>query len=97
MTASGCWRTSVSMLSGPAQYSLTKVDSRLIVKAQGQWTVKTVASVFEALEADYKASTYETVEFDLTGVEDLDTSGAFLLTKAVRVNNVCKGWTMIDG
>lgn len=85
------------MLSVPAQYSLTKIDSRLIVKAQGQWTIKTVSSVFEPLEADYDASTYETVEFDLEGVEELDTAGAFLLTKAVRVDDVCKGWTMVKG
>lgn len=81
----------------PAQYSLTEIEDRLIVKAQGQWTVKTVSSVYERLEADYDGSSYQTVEFDLSAVETLDTAGAFLLTKAVRVNDVCKGWTMVEG
>ncbi|MEM7731147.1 MAG: ABC transporter permease [Pseudomonadota bacterium] len=85
------------MLSAPARYDLSKQDKVLHVKAAGRWTVETVSSVYDALERDYAAMRYETVRFDLTEVEVLDTAGAFLLTKAVRVNDVCKGWSLDDG
>lgn len=81
----------------PAQYDVSLDGSRLIVKAHGHWTVETVAPVFEGLDADYEALTYESVEFHLDGVEQMDTAGAYLLTKAVRVKDVCKTWALIDG
>jgi len=86
-----------SMLSKPATYDVSLQGSGLVVKAFGRWTIETVASVFDALESDYDALRYETVEFHLSGVEELDTAGAYLLTKAVRVDNVCKTWRLIDG
>ncbi|WP_298911854.1 ABC transporter permease [uncultured Algimonas sp.] len=67
------------------------------MSAQGRWTVETVSSVYESLGRDYDALSYETVEFDLEGVEDLDTAGAYLLTKAVRVEDVCKAWSLTRG
>jgi phospholipid/cholesterol/gamma-HCH transport system permease protein len=85
------------MLSAPAQYDLSLDGNTLNVTAKGRWTVRTVSSVYEKLEADYRDLTYETVEFDLSAVEELDTAGAFLLTKAVRVKDVCKGWSLSRG
>lgn len=85
------------MLTTPAIYDVSLHGSRLIVRAHGQWTIETVASVFESLESDYDSLTYETVEYHLDGVESLDTAGAYLLTKAVRVDDVCKAWQIIDG
>jgi phospholipid/cholesterol/gamma-HCH transport system permease protein len=85
------------VLNNLAKYDVSLEGTRLRVKAHGRWTVETVASVFEPLDADYDAHTYETVEFDLKEVEELDTAGAYVLTKAVRVADVCKSWQIIDG
>lgn len=85
------------MLSAPARYDLVLDGTRLKITAAGHWTVQTVSSVYEALERDHHALTYETVEFDLSGVEELDTAGAYLLTKAVRVKDVCKAWSLLNG
>lgn len=85
------------MLNSLAKYDVSLDGTRLHVKAQGRWTVETVASVFEPLDAEYDTLNYETVEFDLHGVDELDTAGAYVLTKAVRVADVCKSWQLIDG
>ncbi|GHA83096.1 ABC transporter permease [Algimonas arctica] len=85
------------MLSTPAIYDVSLQGTRLIVKAHGHWTVETAASVFERLDADYDALNYESVEYHLQGVEALDTAGAYILTKAVRVADVCKSWELIGG
>lgn len=97
MTQSGLCLNPALMLSTPAIYDVSLQGTRLIVKAHGQWTIETIASVFEPLDADYDALAYETVEFHLQGVEALDTAGAYTLTKAVRVADVCKSWQLIDG
>ncbi|MGJ8559742.1 MAG: MlaE family ABC transporter permease [Litorimonas sp.] len=85
------------MLNTPALYDVSLQGTRLIVKAHGHWTIDTVAAVFEPLDAEYDALHYETVEFHLQDIEALDTAGAYLLTKSVRVADVCKSWQLIDG
>lgn len=59
--------------------------------------METVGDVFENLDANYDFQRYETVEYYLAGVESLDTAGAYILTKAVRVDDVCKAWKLVDG
>lgn len=82
------------MLSPLARYDLTLRGSTLIVAAEGRWTIETVGSLYEKLDKDYDALEYETVEFNLDAVNEIDTAGAFILTKAVRVQDVCKPWSL---
>ncbi|MFB9374847.1 MlaE family ABC transporter permease [Algimonas porphyrae] len=77
------------MLSVPARYSLSQNGDRLLVVAEGRWTVETASSVNDALAADFQKSTYVTVDYDLSAVEELDTAGAYILTRALRMEIMC--------
>lgn len=77
------------MLSVPARYSLSVDVDRLLVVAEGHWTVETVASINDELAADFTRLTYTTVAYDLSAVEALDTAGAYILTRAIRMETMC--------
>jgi len=85
------------MLTAPAHYDLSVQGQRLRVTARGVWTIETAASINDALERDYKSVTYDSVDYHLDGVEDMDTAGAYLLTKAMRVGDDIKDWQLVGG
>lgn len=85
------------MLSVPARYDLTMQGQTLVVRAQGAWTIETVASINKSLEDDYAAAEYADVAYNLDGIEALDTAGAFLLTKATRTCDEPVDWSLLGG
>ena len=85
------------MLTKTAHYDLSIQGHRLQVIAHGIWTIESAASINDELERDYHAATYEAIDYHLDGVEDLDTAGAYLLTKAMRVGDDVKDWKLVGG
>lgn len=85
------------MLSVPARYDVSMRGETLSVRAEGRWTVETVAGINASLEHDYAAADYSRVEYNLDGIEMLDTAGAFLLTKATRTCDTAVDWELLGG
>ncbi|MEM9600325.1 MAG: ABC transporter permease [Pseudomonadota bacterium] len=77
------------MLSVPARYSMSLNGDRLQVTAEGRWTIETASMVNDTLAAEFKTFTYTNVDYDLTAVEELDTAGAYILTRALRMETMC--------
>ena len=85
------------MLSAPATFDLSVQGPVLHVHAAGQWTLETVAQTNAAIIAAYQGLAYETIQYHLGAVEEMDTAGAYLLTRAMRVGDEVKPWRIIDG
>ncbi|MGB6230463.1 MAG: ABC transporter permease [Litorimonas sp.] len=85
------------MLTTPASYDLSVDGNRLKVVAAGRWTVETAALLNDRLKADYGNLAYESVDYHLGGVEEMDTAGAYILTRAMKVGDSVKPWRMVDG
>ena len=85
------------MLALPATYDLAMDGDTLYITARGQWTVQTAAQMDPLIRKDIKGLGYDFVEYDLSGVEDLDTAGAYLLTRAIRVGESVKPWELRNG
>ena len=73
------------MLTKAAQYELSQAGDRLTVHAHGRWTVDTAPECDGHLSMDVANRSYRHVEYDLTQVEALDTTGAYLLARAIRL------------
>ena len=86
-----------SVLKQPASYDLAVEADTLRITARGLWTVETAATMDPPLRRDVRGLGYDFVEFDLSGVEELDTAGAYLLTRAIRVGESFKDWTLTHG
>lgn len=85
------------MLSPPARFDLSVNDETLHVHAFGHWTVHNVAAVDGDLSAAYAKVDYRTVAYHLEGIDDIDTAGAYLLTRAMRVGDSVKPWRIETG
>ncbi len=85
------------MLSAPATFDLSVQGPVLHVHAAGQWTIETVAQTNIAISNAYEGLAYESIQYHLDGVEELDTAGAYLLTRAMRVGDVIKPWKLVGG
>lgn len=85
------------MLSPPATFDLSMENGTLSVHAFGVWTVQTAAAVDSDLTRAYRQLDYDTVAYHLDGVQDIDTAGAYLLTRAMRVGDSVKPWRIESG
>ena len=85
------------MLSQPATYDLSVRADTLYITARGRWTVETAGIMDPLITRDIDGLGYDFVEFDLSGVEELDTAGAYLLTRAIRVGESVKAWELRGG
>ena len=85
------------MLTQPATYDLSVSSGTLNVTARGRWTLETAATMDPLMAGDIHGLAYERVAYDLSGVEELDTAGAYLLTRAMRVGDSVKAWKMVAG
>lgn len=85
------------MLSLPAQFDLSVEDGTLHVHAHGRWTVHTASTVDSTLTDAYDSVTYNAVAYHLEGVQEIDTAGAYLLTRAMRVGDSIKPWRIEAG
>ena len=62
-----------------ADYQLEMDGQTLIVKAFGNWTIEQAGQLDGRLSLDVGKLTYSIVNYDMSEIEDLDTSGAYLL------------------
>jgi len=69
----------------PAQYQLTQLGQTVTFRAIGDWTLNHVAEIDPALTRDLEALDYDNVEYDFSEVGELDTTGAFMFARAVRI------------
>ena len=67
---------------GNSAFIVTVEDLRMTVQVLGRWTYETVGAIDKAAEA-YKVDDHEYVTFDLTHTEAIDTSGAYVLARAL--------------
>ncbi len=67
---------------GNSAFIVTVEDLRMTVQVLGRWTYETVGAIDKAAEA-YKVDDHEYVTFDLTQTEAIDTSGAYVLARAL--------------
>ena len=65
-----------------ADYQLEMDGQTLIVKAFGNWTIEQAGQLDGRLSLDVGKLTYSIVNYDMSEIEDLDTSGAYLLARA---------------
>ena len=87
----------VAMLTQPATYDLSVEADTLVIAAHGQWTLDTAKLLDPQITQDIRGLGYDFVTFDLSGVEELDTAGAYLLTRAIRVGESVKPWELQGG
>ena len=85
------------MLAAPASYDLSIHGNTLRITASGLWTVETAGVTDPIIRRDIRGLEYDVVEYDLAAVEALDTAGAFLLTRAIRVGDSIKTWGLAAG
>ena len=85
------------MLQQPATYDLSVDGDTLRIRARGLWTVETAALMDPLIRKDIRGLGYDFVDYDLSGVQELDTAGAYLLTRAIRVGESVKNWNLVSG
>jgi len=79
-------------------YDLSQVGQTLTVKAHGIWTLQMAAKLDGQISNDVANKTYGHVEYDLSDVTDLDTSGAYLLARAIRLGSApAHSWAVAVG
>ncbi len=82
----------------PAQYQLTQSGQTVTFRATGDWTLKHVGDIDPVLTRDLEALDYDNIEYDFSGVGELDTAGAFMFARAVRIGPQERHkWKVIEG
>lgn len=75
------------------RFSMSYANGHLSFVAKGKWTLKTVASVDQRLKAELKDIHQETVGYDFDDVSELDTAGAYVLSRAIKcTTGKCFDW-----
>ena len=67
------------------QYTITQSGRVINFAAHGDWTLAQVGDIDSELTDTLAAMDYDSVEYDFSGVERLDTAGAFMFARAVRI------------
>ena len=82
----------------PAQYQLSQSGRTVIFSAHGDWTLKHVGKIDPVLTDELEHLDYDTVHYDFSGVGELDTAGAFMFARAVRIGpGERHKWKVIEG
>jgi len=85
------------MLATTANYELKMRDETLVVHPHGSWTVEQAGALDGRLAGEVAALTYRHVDYDMSGLDDLDTAGAYLLARAIRYGVVpAESWDVIS-
>lgn len=85
------------MLATTADYDLEVQAETLIVRPLGSWNIEQAEHLDGRLAGDVAELTYRHVDYDMTGLEDLDTAGAYLLARAIRYGMTpAESWDVIS-
>ena len=71
--------------SSPAKYVLTQEDRSITFRPNGDWTLDQVAAIDPVLTAELQALDYDMVYYDFSDLGELDTAGAYMFARAVRI------------
>ena len=72
------------MLASTADYELEMQGETLIVHPSGDWSIEQAARLDGRLATEVASLSYRHVDYDMAAVEHLDTTGAYLLARAIR-------------
>jgi len=68
------------------------------LRASGDWTLHNIGAIDARLTEDLEALDYGSVQYDLSGVTDMDTAGAFIFARAVRIGPGQRHkWSVLQG
>jgi len=59
---------------------------RLLLSVKGPWTLATIKTLDKKLSDALDKKAYANVEYEFSGLTDLDTAGAYVLARAIRCN-----------
>ena len=72
----------------PPQFETSRDGSRLLVRGAGDWVIHSITGVDADVCSGMDLESVSHVDYDLRGVDNLDTSGAFILTRALKGRDV---------
>ncbi len=79
-------------------YELSQEGQALTVKAYGIWTLQTAAELDGKISNDVANKIYQHVDYDLCDVSKLDTAGAYLLARAIKLGTApAHSWAVTKG
>jgi len=85
------------MLATTADYELEMRGETLVVHPKGDWTIEQAGALDGRLARDVAAMTYRHVDYDMDGLSDLDTAGAYLLARAIRYGvSPAESWDVVS-
>ena len=85
------------MLASTADYELEIRGDTLVVHPKGRWNIDQAGELDGRLAGDVGSLTYRHVDYDMEGLEDLDTAGAYLLARAIRYGIMpAESWDVIS-
>jgi phospholipid/cholesterol/gamma-HCH transport system permease protein len=85
------------MLASLADYELEMRGETLVVHPKGEWTFAQAGLLDGRLAADVAALSYRHVDYEMSGLDDLDTAGAYLLARAIRYGVVpAESWDVLS-
>ena len=89
--------SSNAILDAP-QYALSQSGRVVTFLASGEWTLHKIGEIDSKLTKDLEALDYESVNYDFSGVTAMDTAGAFMFARAVRIGPGQRHvWNIIQG
>ena len=85
------------MLASTADYELEMRGETLVVHPKGRWNIEQANSLDGRLAGDVASLTYRHVDYDMDGLTDLDTAGAYLLARAIRYGVIpAESWDVVS-
>jgi len=67
------------------EYALSQSGRIVTLRVSGDWNIHRAAHLDPALTAELQDMDYDTVNYDFSGLNDLDTAGAFFFARAIRI------------
>lgn len=85
------------MLATVADYELEMRGETLVVHPSGDWTIQQAGQLDGRLASDVAALSYLHVDYDMSGLKEFDTSGAYLLARAIRYGAMpVESWDVVS-
>ena len=76
-------------------FEISWTESSLHFKAIGHWTLQNIKGINPRVTAELAKYNFDTVTYDLEDITALDTSGAYILTRATRCETgACFNWSL---
>ena len=89
---------SSNVISTPAKYELSQAGRVVTFRAMGDWTLKNIGPIDPVLLSELEALDYDKVHYDFSAVNEMDTAGAFVFARAVRLGPGDRNdWEVIKG